>query len=135
VAGPLPPPPEPPSTALRGAAEPESVAGAPGALESQAQLTASQPERLPGFGRVLPFIDHSRGVSVAQHEGLLVVEYEAGQGPSPSVRVADRELGSAPIATALPEGRHEIVWKRGTHTSFRYVVIRPGETRIVQIRD
>ena len=81
---------------------------------------------MPGFGRVLPFIDHSRGVPVGDSEGLLVIEYEANRGPSPSVRVGGRDLGRAPIATALPEGRHEIVWKRGTQTSFRYVMIRRG---------
>ena len=90
---------------------------------------------MPGFGRVLPFVDRSRGVSVAPNEGLLVVEFEgAGKAP-PRVRIGSRDLGTAPIATALPEGRHELVFKRGTQTSFRYVVIRSGETRIVQIRD
>jgi hypothetical protein len=87
-----------------------------------------------GFGRVLPFIDRSRGVRVAPEEGLLVVEYEAA-GPPPRVRIGDRDLGTAPIATALPAGRHELVLKRDEQTSFRYVMIRAGETRIVQIRD
>jgi hypothetical protein len=83
--------------------------------------------------RVLPFIDQSRGVAVGQDEGLLVVEYDAKDMPPPRVRVGGRELGPAPIATALPGGRHELLLKRGTQTSFRYVVIHPGETRIVEI--
>jgi hypothetical protein len=87
-----------------------------------------------GFGRVLPFIDRRRGVNVAADQGLLVVEYE-GEGAPPRVRAAGRELGAAPIAAALSAGRHEIVLKRDEQTSFRYVVIRVGETRIVEIRD
>jgi hypothetical protein len=95
---------------------------------------AAPPENASGFGRVLPFIDRRRGVNVAADQGLLVVEYE-GTGTPPRVRAAGRELGAAPIAAALPAGRHEIVLKRGEQTSFRYVVIRSGETRIVEIRD
>jgi len=112
--------------AVAGAAAPAATAGA-----------SSQPAELdpaPGFGRVLPFIDRSRGVNVAPDQGLLVVEYEASGAP-PRVRVAGRELGPAPIAAALPAGRHEIVLKGDQQTSFRYVVIRAGETRVVEIRD
>jgi hypothetical protein len=83
---------------------------------------------------VLPFIDRSRGVDVAPDHGLLVVEYEATDAP-PRIRIAGRDLGPAPVATALPAGRHELVLRRNQQTSFRYVVIRAGETRIVQIRE
>jgi hypothetical protein len=79
---------------------------------------------------VLPFIDRNRGVEVAPGQGLLVVEY-TGSGSAPSVRIAGRELGRAPIATALAPGRHELLLRRGGQTSFRYVVVRAGETRIV----
>jgi hypothetical protein len=85
---------------------------------------------------VLPFVDRSRGVSVGEDQGLLVVEYEGG-GPEapPQVRVAGRDLGPAPVAVALGGGRHEVVLKRGDRTSFRYVVIRAGETRIIGIHE
>jgi DNA-binding response OmpR family regulator len=119
-----------------GTAEPATAlppnAGA-GAETAQAGAAATS-DTVLGFGRVLPFIDRSRGVAVAAEEGLLVVEFEAA-GPPPRVRVGGRDLGTAPIAAALSAGRHEIVLKRGQQTSFRYVVIRSGETRIVQIRD
>jgi DNA-binding response OmpR family regulator len=121
---------------LVGTAEPATAlppnAGA--AAETAQAGAAATSDTVLGFGRVLPFIDRSRGVSVAAEEGLLVVEYEAAGAP-PRVRVGGRDLGTAPIAAALPAGRHEIVLKRGEQTSFRYVVIRSGETRIVQIRD
>jgi hypothetical protein len=113
--------------------------GSGGAMSAPAPTSGATPQTAPpetasGFGRVLPFIDRRRGVSVADDQGLLVVEYE-GAGEPPRVRVAGRELGAAPIAAALPAGRHEIVLKRAEQTSFRYVVIRAGETRIVEIRD
>jgi hypothetical protein len=79
---------------------------------------------------VLPYIDRNRGVDVPSGQGLLVVQYD-GQGSAPSVRIAGRELGRAPVATALAPGRHELVLRRGGQTSFRYVVIRAGETRVV----
>ena len=79
---------------------------------------------------MLPFIDRNRGVSVASDEGLLVIEFD-GQGRAPAVRVGGRELGHAPVAVALAGGRHELVLRRAGQTSFRYVVIRAGETRIV----
>lgn len=87
-------------------------------------------EVTPGYGRVLPFIDRSRGVEVGADEGLLVVESDSGEN-APSVRIAGRDIGRAPTAAALPPGRHELVLRRGTQTSFRYVVIRAGETRVV----
>jgi hypothetical protein len=88
---------------------------------------------VPARAHVLPFIDQSRGVAVGQDEGLLVVEYDGKDEPPPRVHVGGRDLGLAPTATALPGGRHELLLKRGTQTSFRYVVIHPGETRIVDI--
>ena len=97
---------------------------------SQAPTELEAVEVSPGYGRVLGYIDDSRKVAVAQGQGLLVVEY-TGTGSGPSVRVAGRELGRAPTAIALVPGRHELVLRRGGQTSFRYVVIRAGETRIV----
>jgi hypothetical protein len=104
------------------------------AVQAGGGTQAVATDAVQGFGRVLPFIDRSRGVPVAPDQGLLVVEYEAA-GPPPRIRIGDRELGPAPVAAALPAGRHELVLKRDAQTSFRYVVIRSGETRIVQVRD
>ena len=91
----------------------EVAAGTPTTLATdlQPQPTITQPDRIPGFGRVLPFIDHSRGVSVGDSEGLLVIEYEASRGPSPSVRVGGRDLWSRPdhhgTARGAPRDRLE----------------------------
>ena len=87
--------------------------------------------QLIGVGRVLPFIDRSHGVEVGAEEGLLVVEPGTG-GEATQVRVGGRDLGDAPIGIALPAGRHELAFRRGQETSFRYLVIRSGETRIVE---
>ncbi|MFI5309226.1 MAG: response regulator, partial [Polyangiales bacterium] len=98
--------------------------------------TAVEPAvQAPGAPRVLPFIDRSRGVAVAEDQGLLVVELE-GSGTVPvTVQVAGRKLGPAPVAVALPAGRHEVTLKRDSQTSFRYVLIRPGETRILELHE
>jgi hypothetical protein len=87
-----------------------------------------------GSTRALPYIDRSYGVAVPPEQGLLVVELTSPVIP-PQVRVGGRDLGKAPIAVALPGGRHELMLKRGGHTSFRYVVLRPGETRVFQVRE
>jgi hypothetical protein len=84
------------------------------------------------LGRILPFIDNSRGVEVGADQGLLVLEYH-GTDPAPSVRVGERELGRPPLAVALPVGRHELVVRAGKSTSFRYLIVRAGETRIVSL--
>jgi hypothetical protein len=94
---------------------------------------ATSPEDAePGYGRLLPFVDRSRGIEVAADEGLLVVEFE-GRHAAPRIRADSRELGPAPIAAALPAGRHEIVIDRDGTQSYRYLVIRPGETRVVEL--
>jgi hypothetical protein len=113
----------------------EQPTSAPTATEPEGSAKSQQTELeaievSPGYGRVLPFIDPNRGVDVNPGQGLFVVEYTGG-GSAPSVRIAGRELGRAPVATALSPGRHELLLRRGGQTSFRYVVIRAGETRIV----
>ena len=80
----------------------------------------------------LSYIDTSYGVDVADDEGLLVVRFDA-DGTPPSVRIGDRDLGLAPTAVALPAGRHEVVFRRSGQTRFRYLVIRRGQTRIVDV--
>jgi len=82
------------------------------------------------FGRVLDFID-AGGVEVAPNEGMLVIEANP-QGPPSTVRIADRDLGLAPARLLLPEGRHELVFRRGDETSYRYLHIRRGQTLVMQ---
>ncbi len=81
---------------------------------------------------MLPYIDQKRGVAVGSGEGLLVVEYE-GTGQAPKLRVAEHDLGVPPTAAALAAGRHELVIRQGDRTSFRYFLVRSGETRIVTL--
>jgi hypothetical protein len=108
----------------------QDEAAAEVAADTRAPTQLDTVEVTPGYGRVLPFIDQSRGVQVAPGEGLLVVDSEGGEN-APAVRIAGRDFGRAPTAASLPPGRHELVLRRGTQTSFRYVVIRAGETRVV----
>jgi hypothetical protein len=84
------------------------------------------------FGRVLPFIDTSRGVAVAPDQGLLVVETDRPSEPT-RVKIAGKDRGAAPLSIALQPGRHELTLSRKSGTSFRYLVIRAGETRVVSI--
>jgi DNA-binding response OmpR family regulator len=122
--------------AARPSAAPSGGAsGATSLVEGEAHVAAEPSGDAPGAPRVLPFIDRSRGIAVAENQGLLVVEVEGSPGPPPSVRVGERELGPAPVALALPAGRHEVTLRRGAQTSFRYVLVRAGETRILELRE
>jgi hypothetical protein len=119
------PRPQPASAASDGRS---SAAPAAPAAEPAAGATGN------GLGRTLPFIDHSRNVAVGADQGLLVVEYDGGSG-APRVSVAGRDLGSAPLAIALPAGRHELTLKSGDATRVRYFLLRAGETQIVELHD
>ena len=76
----------------------------PGTPVKHQVVSDSPDDHRVGFGRVLPFIDRSRGVEVSEEQGLLVVEFD-GEGAAPTVRVGTEDLGPAPTAVALPEGR------------------------------
>jgi hypothetical protein len=104
----------------------------PAVPPSPTVLSPGVTERDVGFGRVLPYIDQSRGTAVREGEGLLVVEVNP-EGSKARIRIGDRDLGTAPVSAALPAGRHEVIFQRGDESSFRYLVIRAGETRIVQV--
>jgi hypothetical protein len=84
------------------------------------------------LGRILPYVDESRGVAVGAEQGLLVIEY-AGSAPAPHVRIGSRELGQPPLAVALDAGRHELVVHRNRESSLRYLIVRAGETRIITL--
>lgn len=117
-----------PPTATAGA----PVADAPAATATPDPAVEAPAERDVGFGRVLPYIDQSRNTAVPEGQGLLVVEANP-EVPNARVRVGGRDLGVPPISSALPAGRHEVIFQRGDDSSFRYLVIRGGETRIVQV--
>jgi len=112
-------PPAPQSPTPGSASEPSTESGADG--DSSAEL------------RLLPFVDRSRGIAVGEDEGLLVIEYEGG-GEAPRVRVLDRDLGPAPVAAAVPAGRHQVELLQGAHMSFRAVTVRAGATTILDGR-
>jgi hypothetical protein len=90
------------------------------------------PDPTLNLGRILPYVDQSRGVAVGAEQGLLVIEY-AGSAPAPQVRIGSRELGQPPLAVALNAGRHELVVHRNRESSFRYLIVRAGETRIITL--
>jgi hypothetical protein len=45
--------------------------------------------------------------------------------------VGDRAVGTPPLDLALDEGVHELAFKSGDETRYRYVFVREGESRIV----
>lgn len=84
------------------------------------------------FGRSVAFVQVHHGVEVGEGEGLLVIH--RGQGDEDAeITVADRPVGAEVTALALPEGTHPFVVRRGDRTSYRQLVIRRGETRIVDL--
>jgi len=87
----------------------------------------------PGdVGRMLPFIDRTYGVEVAENEGLLVVNCGDCQD-APTVRIGKRTENKTPLAIALPEGRHEMVLSYDGRTRYRYLEIVRGQTRVVDV--
>ncbi|HKP58849.1 MAG TPA: response regulator [Polyangiales bacterium] len=118
--------PAPLQTTIEAATAPVEKVSSPTPAPAEPALPNTQ------LGRILPFVDNSRGVEVAEDQGLLVLEYH-GTDPAPTVRVGERELGKPPLAVALPVGRHELVVRAGKSTSFRYLIVRAGETRIVSL--
>lgn len=133
--------PQPAQTRVEASTKP--VETAPAQPAAQAPVNPAEPEPKPQpaqptiqntqVGKVLPFVDASRGVVVAPDQGLLVIEFQGGSDSLPYIRVGSRELGKPPIAVALPAGRHELVVRTGKSTSFRYLIVRAGETRIVSV--
>jgi hypothetical protein len=117
------PKPAPAAKALPPASAPPASAAAP---------VPSAPDPTLNLGRILPYVDESHGVAVGAEQGLLVIEY-AGSSPAPHVRIGSRELGQPPLAVALNAGRHELVVHRNRESSFRYLIVRAGETRIITL--
>lgn len=124
-------PPVIPAVVAAKAIAPGSPAGA--AAKPSDDTSASETVE---FGRVLPFIDttrpSTRNITVAPTQGLLVIEADPGSEPT-RVKIAGKDRGAAPLALALDPGRHELTLLRASGTSFRYLVIRTGETRVVSI--
>ncbi len=86
-----------------------------------------------GFGETVDEV-LDRDVQVAEGEGLLVVE-ESDAGETVEIFLRDgeneRELGSAPLSIALPEGRHRLLFRRGEREQFRYLYVGAGQSRVV----
>jgi len=104
---------------------------AAGDIQAENKGRHREQEGDPSWGSVLPFIDKSRGVEVPEDRGLLVVEAES-DGEGYRVQVDGREMGSLPLGVALEPGRHELRFRRGGVSSFRFVVVQTGRTRVVQ---
>ncbi|MBW2461004.1 MAG: response regulator [Deltaproteobacteria bacterium] len=101
--------------------------GGAAAAPRQAAATA-RPDEL-SYGRTLDSVDAGPGVRVGANQGLLVIE--AGEGRAPQVFIGPRSLGRVPVREVLPEGRHELRFRRGDEESFRFVYVQAGKTRIV----
>jgi hypothetical protein len=82
------------------------------------------------YGEDRAGIDEAAGVRVAPGQGLLVVQ--AGSAPEHTELHIDGEAaGGLPARVALSPGRHELEFRRGGETRFRYLHLREGHTRTV----
>lgn len=99
-------------------ARPTQVPAAPSAL------TADELR----FGRVEARITDSY-ITVTATQGLLVIALGPG-GPA-QVFIDDRDIGAAPLSLALEAGQHEISFRRGDESSFRFLNIRARHTHTV----
>jgi hypothetical protein len=139
VEGALTPAPPPEPEVLPAQDSPDQ-AGQP-AAEGAAAEPREQPTReMLEFGTTLPFIDGGAGVAVPANQGLLVIE--AGDGATPAelfLRRATREtegtrgqsLGRAPKSLLVDEGSYELTLSRGDETSYRFLYVRRGQTRVI----
>ncbi|HEY2733539.1 MAG TPA: hypothetical protein VGI70_06120, partial [Polyangiales bacterium] len=84
------------------------------------------------LGKILPYIDQSQHIAVGPEQGLLVLQY-VGAAPAPLVRIDSHELGRPPRAIALDAGRHELMVHKKSDSSFRYLLVRAGETRVITL--
>jgi hypothetical protein len=131
---------------LEGGAEPDDVTTARGGDDDDIEAPDERPDETappdvpdPGdvapqelsYGETIPGIDPAAGVTVGEGEGLVVIEAPE-HGVAPEVQIGARELGNAPTRLALPAGRHELIFERGEETSYRYLYVRAGETRVIR---
>jgi DNA-binding response OmpR family regulator len=98
----------------------------PAAEEPPAHVLEGEP-RL--YGRVMPGIV-AEGLSIAPGQGLLRVEADAPR-EGLELLVGGRSVGAPPLDLPLEEGLHELVFKSGDQTRYRYVFVRAGESRVV----
>jgi CheY-like chemotaxis protein len=107
------------------------------APEAAPQEEAAPPEGPPpleqelAYGETLPRVDDSAGVRVNASQGLLVVR----PGPASegvALFINGKPAGAVPAERALAAGRHELEFRRGGETSYRYLFLQAGHTRIVQ---
>jgi len=97
------------------------------------------PRMAPSLAEVLSHGATVEGIEgeeeVGATDGLLVVR-EPVDGVETRVALGrddgpSRELGTAPLRRVLPEGRHQLIYRRGADEKFRYVFVRAGQTRVV----
>jgi CheY-like chemotaxis protein len=119
----VPPAAEPPPTGAPQAAPDE----ADGADEEGGSPLAQE----LAYGESIPRIDGTAGVRVGPGDGLLMVR----PGPAADgtrLFIDGDEVGEPPAQRALAAGRHELEFRRGGATSFRYIYLQEGHTRIVE---
>ncbi|MFW6086572.1 MAG: hypothetical protein ACODAG_05150, partial [Myxococcota bacterium] len=115
------------------AVEAEGASGDPGASETRPAAPPTPPplQQELAYGETRPRIDPPAGVDVGEREGLLRVRPGEVQ-EDVQVRVDGEPLDRLPAARALPEGRYEIEFRRGAESSYRYIYLQSGHTRIVE---
>lgn len=109
-----------------GRLDPEVVPGGPGLSKGEAPEGA-----VPSFGQVLAHVPEQFVHLVGDGQGLLIVKRRGGDGDEITLKVSGGLYAEFPVHVALDEGRHELVFDRGEHTSYRYIYVREGETRVV----
>jgi len=105
-----------------------SDAGRPTDVDAGPPAAAEIPVDPLRFGRVTPGISGTT-ITVAAGEGLVVVE--AGEGAPAIVSVDGNERGPAPLELAVAAGQHEISFRRGDETRYRFLNIRAAHTHTV----
>lgn len=79
---------------------------------------------------VLPYIDASRGVSVARDQGLLVIEHVGPELPA-DLEVDGRPMGKPPLVLAVAAGTHPLLVTQGQVTIARELRVHAGRTHVI----
>ncbi|MDQ3035314.1 MAG: hypothetical protein M3Y87_23115 [Myxococcota bacterium] len=110
--------------------EPPSERAEPSSDEPD-EVTPEETEgvALSGYGEEEEGVARTFGVDVVEGHGLVVLSPSTDGSP---VRVrlggVEHVVGAEPVALALPEGPHEVVFVRGDDLSFRFVHVQSGRT-------
>ncbi|MBK8172600.1 MAG: response regulator [Sandaracinaceae bacterium] len=85
----------------------------------------------PRFGRTEPTLVDTH-VEVGPEQGLLVVQAPT-HGEHATVIVDSHEIGAAPLTIAISEGSHDVEIRHDDVSTFAYIVIQRGTSRIVSV--